>query len=240
MSVYPDFIVVSLDGNVGAGKSFLLDHIRDAMPDVLTVPEPVGEWTNLKNAAGKSLLELFYEDKHRWSYTFQNCAVLTRILGLKHALRDCKKKIIITERSVLTDRYVFAEMLRNGGDIDAMEWDLYMKWFDAFAADLPVKGVIHLTTGVGTSAERIVKRGRHGEDHIPLDYLSALENQHNKWLSNTTMPVLKISTEPGASLDANLAQIRSFVDKLAADAEKNGGNGGGGSRSSVKMGDAFW
>jgi deoxyadenosine/deoxycytidine kinase len=239
MSAYPEFIVISLDGNVGAGKSYLLDHIREAMPDVLTVPEPVGEWTNLKNAEGKSLLELFYEDKHRWSYTFQNCAILTRIMGLKKALKDCKKKIIITERSVLTDRFVFAEMLRDGGDIDAMEWDLYMKWFDAFASDLPVKGVIHLTTSVGTSAGRIVTRGRHGEEHIPLDYLSALENQHNKWLSSTTMPVLKISTEPGASLDENMAQIRTFVDQLLTDAEKNGGNGSG-SRGSIKMGDTFW
>jgi deoxyadenosine/deoxycytidine kinase len=239
MSVYPEFIVISLEGLIGGGKSYLLDKIKEAMPDVMTVPEPVGEWMTLKNAAGKSLLELFYEDKHRWSYTFQNCAILTRILGLKNALRDCKKKIIITERSVLTDRYVFAEMLRDGGDIDSMEWDLYMKWYNAFASELPVKGVIHLTTGVGTSAERIVKRGRHGEDHIPLDYLSALDAQHTKWLSNTTMPVLKISTEPGVALEDNLAAIRTFVDGLLADAERTGSMSSGASRSMVKMGDSW-
>jgi deoxyadenosine/deoxycytidine kinase len=239
MSVYPDFIVISVEGGIGVGKSTLLEHIATAMPDVMTIPEPVGEWMRLKNAEGKSLLELFYEDKHRWSYTFQNCAILTRIMGLKNALRDCKKKIIITERSVLTDRFVFAEMLRDGGDIDAMEWDLYMKWYEAFAEDLPVKGVIHLTTGVGTSAERIIKRGRHGEEHIPIDYLSALDSQHYKWLDNSKLPVLKVSTEPGASLDDNLAAIRAFVDKLVADAEKNGGNGSG-SRGSIKMGDTFW
>jgi deoxyadenosine/deoxycytidine kinase len=239
MSAYPEFIVVSVEGQVGAGKSYLLEHIAAAMPDVMTVPEPVGEWMTLKNAAGKSLLELFYEDKHRWSYTFQNCAILTRILGLKNALRDCKKKIIITERSVLTDRFVFAEMLRDAGDIDAMEWDLYMKWYDAFAADLPVKGVIHLTTGVGTSAERIIKRGRHGEEHIPIDYLSALDAQHHKWLDNSKLPVLKISTEPGVSLEENLASIRTFVDGLLAEAERSGSIGSGASRSAVKMGDGW-
>jgi deoxyadenosine/deoxycytidine kinase len=239
MSAYPDFIVISVEGGIGVGKSTLLEQISIAMPDVMTVPEPVGEWMRLKNSEGKSLLELFYEDKHRWSYTFQNCAILTRIMGLKTALRDCKKKIIITERSVLTDRFVFAEMLRDGGDIDALEWDLYMKWYEAFASELPVKGVIHLTTGVGTSAERILTRGRHGEEHIPLDYLSALDAQHYKWLSSSKLPVLKVSTEPGESLESNLTMIRSFVDGLLAEAEKTGSAGSGASRSVVKMGDSW-
>jgi deoxyadenosine/deoxycytidine kinase len=239
MSAYPEFIVISVEGGIGAGKTTLLEHIASAMPDVMTVPEPVGEWMRLKNAEGKSLLELFYEDKHRWSYTFQNCAILTRILGLKHALRDCKKKIIITERSVLTDRFVFAEMLRDAGDIDAMEWDLYMKWFDAFAADLPVRGVIHLTTGVGTSAERIIKRGRHGEEHIPIDYLSALDAQHHKWLDNSKLAVLKISTEVGVPVEENLAQIRAFVDRLLAEAESSGDLRQIGRHSAVKMGDGW-
>jgi deoxyadenosine/deoxycytidine kinase len=220
MNNYSDFIVCSVEGGIGAGKTTLLEHIAKAMPDAMTVTEPVGEWMRLKNAEGKSLLELFYEDKHRWSYTFQNCAILTRILGLKTALKGCNKRIIITERSVLTDRFVFAEMLRDAGDIDAMEWDLYMKWYDAFAADLPIKGIIHLTTGVGTSAERIVKRGRHGEEHIPLDYLSALDTQHNKWLNDYHLPVLKISTEPGVALEDNLTKIRAFVDELVAVTDK--------------------
>lgn len=239
-TAYDNFIVLSLDGNIGAGKSFLMEHIRRELPDVEVILEPVGEWMTLKNAEGKSLLELFYEDKRRWAYTFQNCAILTRIRGIKNALKGCKKRVIITERSVLTDRFVFAEMLRDSGEIDSMEWDLYMKWYESFAEDLPVRGVIHLTTGVGTSAERIVKRGRHGEDHIPLDYLSALDHQHTKWLSTTTMPVLHISTEPGIALTDNIAKIRAFVDELVrvVDAQKRSGGDDG--RSAVKMGDDAW
>ena len=34
-------LVLSLDGNVGAGKSFLLSQIATAFPDVEVVPEPV-------------------------------------------------------------------------------------------------------------------------------------------------------------------------------------------------------
>ena len=207
-------IVISVDGNIGAGKSTFLAALAEAMPEVEVVQEPVGEWMTLKNAEGKSLLELFYEDKRRWAYTFQNCAILTRLRTIREAIATSKKRVIITERSVLTDRYVFAEMLRTSGDIDDLEWQLYLNWFNSFAADLPIRGVIYLTTGVGTSAGRIVKRGRHGEEHIPLDYLAALDDQHQHWLTGAELPVLRISTEPGVSVSDNVARVREFVTGL--------------------------
>ncbi len=65
-------IVISLDGNIGAGKSTLLAACRAAgLEGVDWVEEPVAEWLTLKNAEGKSLLALFYEDKRRWAYSFQ-------------------------------------------------------------------------------------------------------------------------------------------------------------------------
>ena len=207
-----DVLVISLDGNIGAGKSTLLEAIRVAIPEVDVVVEPVGEWEKLKTKDGKSLLAHFYDDSQRWGYTFQNCAILTRIIALKEAIRNTKKRVLITERSVMTDRYVFAEMNRDCGNINELEWDLYMKWFDNFAADLPVKGVIHVTTTVNTSADRIVKRGREGEGGIPRDYLQSLDAQHHKWLSNTGLPVLRLSTETSVSAEENIDKVREFVN----------------------------
>jgi len=206
-------MVISLDGNIGAGKSTLLEAIRIAMPEVEVVVEPVGEWTRLKNAEGKSLLELFYEDKRRWAYTFQNCAILTRLRSLKSVLRTTTKKIVITERSVLTDRYVFAEMLRASGDLDDIEWSLYNQWFDTYASysEAPVDRIIYLTTGVGTSGDRIAARGREGEGAIPRSYLAALEAQHETWLGSTDLPVLRLSTEVDVSVTKNLESIRAFL-----------------------------
>jgi deoxycitidine kinase/deoxyguanosine kinase len=213
-------IIVSLEGNIGAGKTTLLNALREAMPYAEFVDEPVGVWTTLTNNAGKSLLEVFYEDKKRWAFTFQQCAFLSRLCLMRDALRVTKKRVIITERSVLTDREVFATMLRDSGDMDAMEWDLYNRWFTEFAESMPIRGIIYITTGVGTSAERIVKRGRHGEEHIPLDYLAALDAQHQRWLDNTPLPVIRITTEPGAAtLEQNVAGIRAFVGALVAATE---------------------
>ena len=212
-------IIISLDGNIGAGKSTLLAEIRNRLHDVHFVDEPVGQWTSLKNAEGKNLLELFYEDKKRWAYTFQNCAILTRLKNIKDAVTNLDKtvkgpQVIITERSVLTDKHVFAEMLRDSGEIDPLEWDLYENWFNVFGKELPVSGIIYVSTSSTTSKERIKIRNRHGEENISLEYLDALDAQHKKWIENTTIPVLTLSTEVGVSVDTNIEKITEFIEHL--------------------------
>ena len=217
--IMSNHIIISLDGNIGAGKSTLLAEIRKSMPEIHVVDEPVGQWTSLKHSNGKNLLELFYEDKARWAYTFQNCAILTRLKNIKDAVERLNETangphIILTERSVLTDKYVFAQMLRDSGELDSLEWELYDSWFTMFSAQHKVNAIIYLSTSSTTSKDRIHIRNRQGEDRIQLDYLNALEQQHKNWIENTDLPVLTLSTEPGVPLDDNLQQIRMFIQKL--------------------------
>ena len=212
-------IIISLDGNIGAGKSTLLQEIRNKLHGVVIVDEPVAQWTSLKNAKGKSLLELFYEDKNRWSYTFQNCALLTRLKNIQKAVENIDStnsnpQVIITERSVLTDKHVFAEMLYDAGNIDPLEWELYDSWFNVFGKKYPVRAIIYVSTSSGTSKERINTRNRTGEESIDLEYLDALDKQHKKWIKNTNIPVLTLSTEADTPVEENIERIRLFVDVL--------------------------
>ncbi len=214
-------ILISLDGNIGAGKSTLLEALTTLLPEITVVQEPVSDWITLKNEKGENLLELFYRDTARWCYTFQNCAILTRLLHTNEILKNWtpqegKLPVVITERSVLTDRYVFAEMLHREGKMDELEWSLYMKWFNHYAADLPVKGLIHLTTSAETSKKRIHKRGRSGEEKIPMEYLNQLDDQHKHWVSTSHLPILEISTEPGIPVQENVEKIRTWIQSLIA------------------------
>ena len=197
----------------------MLTQIRNKLHDVHIVDEPVGQWTALKNAEGKNLLELFYEDKKRWAYTFQNCAILTRLKNIQDAVENLdstmkEPQVIITERSVLTDKHVFAEMLRDGGDIDPLEWELYESWFNIFGKKFPVRGIIYVSTNSTTSNERIKIRNRNGEGNIGIDYLDALDNQHKKWVESTNIPVLTLSTEVGVSVEKNIEEIKLFIERL--------------------------
>jgi len=207
-------ILITVEGNIGAGKTTFLDSLRTHLPTVKILLEPVGEWCSAKNAEGKSILQLFYEDKKRWGMTFQLFAFLSRLEDLKRMLREYDTEeatIILTERSVLTDRYVFAEMLHRQGFLDDLEWTLYLKWFQSFAADLPIQGILYLTTSAETSKERIGHRGREGEASISLDYLADLEAQHRHWIRTTDLPVLEVSTEPDTDEGERLSRIQAWL-----------------------------
>lgn len=192
-------IIISIEGNIGSGKSTMLKHIRETYKDWNFIDEPVDSWLSMKDEDGNSLLELFYQDKKRWSYTFQSSAYITRYTNMTQAIKrwdNTKTNVFITERCLLTDRYVFAEMLRDDKDLNVLEWNLYTKWFDNFSSMCPVHGLIYVNTDFNTCNERIKSRGRKGEEHIPVSYLESLETQHNKWLSNCNLPILEITSEP--------------------------------------------
>lgn len=200
MSNYP--IIITLDGNIGAGKSTLIDAIGTNLHNVLVVPEPVSQWMTLKDEKGETMLSLFYKDMERWSYLFQNCALLTRMMEISRLIDEWKTMdpdkrptFIITERSLLTDRFVFAEMLHNEGKLTELEWNVYLKWFTFYEKLFPIAGIIHLTTCPELSHERIGKRARFGEETIDINYLRRLGEQHEKWVSNTSLPVCRISTD---------------------------------------------
>lgn len=207
--------IFTVEGNIGAGKTTFLERLRREWPEATIVLEPVGEWMSMKESNGTSLLDHFYADKKRWSYTFQTAAFLTRLMDTERVLEslpDAKgPRIVITERSVLTDRYVFAAMLHASGDMTDLEYALYLRWYDRFASHVPIRGIIHLTTDSVTSLERIGIRGRDAEAGIQKEYLDALESQHRVWLSETPLPVFTISNNEADPLDPLKAWIRSIA-----------------------------
>jgi deoxyadenosine/deoxycytidine kinase len=189
-------ILISIEGNIGSGKSTLLAQLKDRNPHWRFVDEPVSSWLQFKDADGKSLLELFYADKKRWAYTFQNTALLTRLEATRGAveqwLHETQKnngapqgpQVFLTERCVDTDYNIFAKLMTAGGDMNSMETDLYHRWFHAFGAtSLRPSAYIYVNTPAELCVHRIARRGREGEGAIPLDYLKDLEEAHESWLA---------------------------------------------------------
>lgn len=188
-------VIISIEGNIGSGKTTLLRALRTAHPEWHFVDEPVDQWLAMKNSNGVSLLELFYSDKRRWGYTFQNAALLTRVANLKKTLaalpatRLDVPTVVVMERSIDTDAHVFAKMLHDDGFIDRLEIELYTRWFETISADVPAAdGYIHIDTPVTMCAERIRGRARDGEEAIPMEYLDKLDSAHFAWLRRYDFP----------------------------------------------------
>ena len=90
-----------------------------------------------------------------------------------------KNPIIITERSLYTDKYVFAKMLYDDNKMEEINFQIYNKWFEEFASEFPITKIIYIKTNPELCFERIKKRSRNGESNIPLIYLENCHNYHN-------------------------------------------------------------
>jgi deoxyadenosine/deoxycytidine kinase len=201
--VFP-YTLISIEGDIGAGKTTLIDKLKAAHPDWHFIDEPVGTWTKLQTSDGKNLLELFYEDKTRYSYTFQNCALLSRAMNIAKTIEDWERRcrlnpeeeqynVFVTERCIETDFNVFAKMLHDDGHMNLMEWDLYKMWYDYVKKQSPaLSGIVYVNTPPDICHARIAIRGRKGEDGIPLEYLKNLEVYQNAWLhgAENTVPIM--------------------------------------------------
>ena len=198
-----DFTIVSIEGNIGSGKSTLLERLRNEFKDnkyVSFLREPVDEWEKIKDKDGNTMLQKFYANQIEYSFAFQMMAYISRLTIIRENVREImkaikkekeegnvpKKYIIITERSLYTDKYVFAKMLFDQGKIEDVKYQIYLNWFDEFAKDFPVNDVIYVNTDPTKCYERIHKRARVGEEVIPMAYLESCHKYHNEFLDETT------------------------------------------------------
>lgn len=174
-------IILSIEGNIGSGKSTFLNLLKEKYKNnIKFVDEPVTDWLKVNTKDNKNLIENFYENKKRYGYLFQNFAYITRIRRLYDAIFNCEEQIIITERSVESDRYLFAELLEEDGAINKMEKQCYDYWYNFL--NLKIDHFIYINTSVENCMKRIEERARSGEELISKDYINKLNIKHNKWL----------------------------------------------------------
>jgi len=190
-------IFVTIEGNIGSGKSTLLEHLKTYFNkqkiNVGYVDEPVDEWSQIKDSEGKTILEKYYADQTRYAFTFQMMAYITRLVNIKKALA-LKHDVIILERTMITDKEVFAKMLYDDGKMSSVEYQIYNKWFHAFTSDIPEMYYIYVKTTPGVSLNRIAVRNRTGES-IPIEYLVKCNQYHEDWLNKIhDTKILKINS----------------------------------------------
>ena len=181
--------IISIEGNIGSGKSTLLAQLKEEYKenaDIIFLREPVDEWESIKDNDGTTMIQKFYADQEKYSFSFQMMAYISRLALLKEALTKNKNTIIITERSLFTDKYVFAKMLYDMKKIEDVNYQIYSRWFDTFANDFPLNHIVYVKTDVNICHDRIAKRSRNGESNIPADYLNECHNYHEQMIIQLT------------------------------------------------------
>ena len=202
--------IISIEGNIGSGKSTLLEILRKHFvneTDIVFIKEPVEEWESIKNEENISMLKLFYEDPLKYSFPFQMMAGFTLLKAIMLAIQENPTaKLVITERSLQTTRYVFAQMLYDDKLIEDVNMQIYKLWFNTFGIDYLVNKIIYVNTNPNICHERISNRARVGENLISHEYLQNCHTYHTNMLEEIKLPTLV--------LDGSVEDITIFIDKI--------------------------
>jgi deoxyadenosine/deoxycytidine kinase len=187
-----NYTLISIEGNIGSGKSTLLAYLKHHYAnnhEVIFLKEPVDEWEQVKDENGKNILEKFYENQEKYSFSFQMLAYISRLKILRDMIQENRGKkelLIITERSLYTDKMVFAKMLYESNKMECVEYQIYLKWFDTFVQEFSVHKIIYMKTYPEICHFRIFSRSRDGEDNISLEYLDNCNNYHDAMLDTSS------------------------------------------------------
>ena len=194
--------IIAIDGNIGAGKTTLMDRLEEQYQDcddVVVLREPVHLWTNLLtegdqgqgqgqgqgNDKNENLLQLFYTDPTKYAFLFQLHIFRTSLNEMQRVLSDPNIRIVFCERSLESSRRVFAQMLRDAGNMTAIEFVLYESMFtDEIVSKYYPTEIVYLDASVDVCHDRICTRARTGEEAIPKDYLSKCAAYYTTWFTS--------------------------------------------------------
>jgi len=185
-------IVVYLEGNIGVGKSTLLDNLRLRLESMsFEIPvnftylqEPVDIWRK------SGSLDLLYRKKIT-SSLFQMMVLATRSTSLFSTVSQLKKNrlnIIFTERSLKFGDRAFSnlyvtdqnelKMYNDCAQSISSSFDNTLKGFDPNFEEI----YMYLNLDANECLERIKQRRRSEEDNVSLDLLQNIQNSHEEMM----------------------------------------------------------
>jgi deoxyadenosine/deoxycytidine kinase len=207
--------IISIEGNIGSGKSTLFEKLKVYFANnknIIFVREPVDIWESIQDENGTTILEKFYQDQIKYSFSFQIMAYISRINLLKETIKQHPGVTIITERSLYTDKMVFAKMLYDTHKIEYINYQIYLNLFDTFKNDFNVDNIIYIKTDPDICYNRILKRARNGENNISLDYLQLCDTYHNNMVD--ILECDKIVLNGNVDIYENVSQLNDWICQI--------------------------
>ena len=198
--------IISIEGNVGATKSTLLERIQQRCiqennKHIHIIPESLDIWNKIKEG-DKNILQLFYDDKKKYAMSFQILTFLTMTYNMMGEIQRLgKKDTVIIERSPISNIAIFAQMLYDDKIIGEVEWSV-LKYM-ANGLMMPVDKIVYLRSNPEECLERVQRRAREGEENISLSYLERVHKQHEDWLAQVQHETIESPDE-----------IQRFIDRL--------------------------
>jgi deoxynucleoside kinase len=173
----------SVIGNISSGKSTVVDLIRNLSCDCDVHKEELDLWQNY-GPNGMNMLQQLYDDPHTYAFHFQVLAMLSQF-RLEDRKTNVKCQVI--ERSGHAAP-IFLRQLDSKFTVEQKKtvWDLH-KHLESHSNHL--SGFIYVKRPVKILLSSINKRGRTAELTIQEKYLNDLEDEHERFIAATDIPV---------------------------------------------------
>ena len=163
---------IAIAGNIGSGKTTLTQMLTERY-------EAKAYLENIDNP----YIGDFYEDMNRWSFNLQIRFLGSRIEQTMEMLADSTQRMIIQDRTIYEDAYIFAGNLHEMGLMSSRDIETYMGIFRLVTNLIPKPDLlIYLKASVPTLTSQIRKRGREYEMNIDEAYLNRLNTKYNHWI----------------------------------------------------------
>jgi deoxyadenosine/deoxycytidine kinase len=195
----PRFIAVA--GNMGAGKSSLVEWLRQQF-DMVPFFEPNEENPYLAD---------FYGNMKRWSLNSQLFFLVRRFRIHREMERRAAldPRAVVQDRTIYEDAEVFAAHLHRAGHIDDRDWRMYEDLYRTLRAEVRKPDLmIYLRCPLKALVKRIKQRGRDFEKAIPRKYLASLESLYEEWFA-------RYDLSPTVVIDSDrLDYVERLFDRL--------------------------
>ena len=200
-------MIISIDGNIGAGKSDLLEYLKRIVPDDASVdffPEPVDEWH-----------ELFVKYiKNKKQYALPFTLEVLRQFGRIPRSRATHQ---IVERSPLATSHVFNTILKNDDVLVPSDDTLIDSYITEYGWVPDV--ILFLDVDSSTCTDRVESRAREGEEAIGYEHLRAVEFYYDKLLASDhvkNIRIVRCKQAASETKDAFHARIGILVNDTLA------------------------
>jgi deoxyguanosine kinase len=174
---------ISIEGNIGAGKTSLSKMLA----------EEIGAKLVLEEFAENTFLPKFYENPERYAFPVELSFLSERFSQLKRELNTTD----LFSPNIISDYFISKCQIFAKNNLSKDEYDLFMKMYEIVEASCPKPDLmVYLYLDVEDLQYNIRKRGRAYEQSITDDYLQNIQNQYLEYIrQHSEMRVLVIHTK---------------------------------------------
>lgn len=215
---------VSVEGNIGSGKSTLIRYVQEHPEEFRCDNVRVEPVLEPLEAFLSPFLERFYsrpnEPSEVLALQLQVLRSYVEALSermLKEAARD-EKVVFIIERSAWSSRRIFMDHLENCGCVSAAYGDLYRFFYDQlerqFSYCMHPDAILHIDTDPAICLKRISERARPCEAHITPFYLKAICDHSRTILSESGSGIAMIHRVKSDDAYVMAEELKKLISAL--------------------------